>query len=380
MSHPLTEVRLRRGNGRPTFLAFYLPQFHPIPENDEWWGPGFTEWVNVVAARPRFRGHYQPHLPGELGFYDLRLRETRLAQASLAAEHRIDGFCYYHYWFNGRRLLNRPLDEIRRLDEPDLLFCLCWANENWTREWDGMNRSVLLAQQYDEDDDRRHGRWLTEVFADRRYIHVDGRPLFLVYRASLLPDPRRTTDIWRSEATRAGLPEPFLCRVESMLTDRTDPRKLGFDAAVEFQPDWKVLTNFYRKRLGKLLRRMGFNPQEPRDRRLLYTSLASTALGKAVPDWVRFTTVTPSWDNSPRRKRGAFILEQSTPALYGEWLASAAAATPYGLLFINAWNEWGEGCHLEPDRRWGSGYLEAHRQVVDSLVAPAVAHAAQQPG
>ena len=150
------------------FLAFYLPQFHPIPENDEWWGPGFTEWTNVVQGTRRFRGHHQPHLPADLGFYDLRLPETRSAQAELARGHGIDGFCYYHYWFRGRRLLQRPFDEVLATGEPDLPFCLCWANENWTRVWNGKDDQVLLRQEYSADDDLAHIRWLAEAFADPR--------------------------------------------------------------------------------------------------------------------------------------------------------------------------------------------------------------------
>ena len=170
------------------FLAFYLPQFHPIPENDEWWGPGFTDWTNVVRARPLVRGHYQPHVPADLGFYDLRLAEARAAQAAMAAEYGIDGFCYYHYWFDGRRLLERPFDEVLRSGQPDFPFCLCWANENWTRRWSGRDGEVLVRQTYSERDDLTHIRWLAEAFSDPRYLRIRGRPVFLVYRAASIPD------------------------------------------------------------------------------------------------------------------------------------------------------------------------------------------------
>ncbi|MDQ3627188.1 MAG: glycoside hydrolase family 99-like domain-containing protein, partial [Verrucomicrobiota bacterium] len=217
----------------PRAIAFYLPQFHPIPENDEWWGKGFTEWTNVAKTRPIYPGHYQPHLPNELGFYDLRLPEARDAQADLARDHGIHGFCYYHYWFNGRRVLERPFNEVLASGRPDFPFCLCWANENWTRAWDGREHDVLLAQHYSEADDREHIRWLCRAFADPRYIRIKGKPLFLVYRTTALPDPRRTTDIWREEARRLGIGELFLGRVESNFPgERGDPRPLGFDAAV----------------------------------------------------------------------------------------------------------------------------------------------------
>ncbi|MDA8148219.1 MAG: glycoside hydrolase family 99-like domain-containing protein, partial [Actinomycetota bacterium] len=197
---------------RPRALAFYLPQFHPIPENDEWWGKGFTEWRNVARARPLFPGHYQPHLPGELGYYDLRVPEVREAQAALAREHGIDGFVYYHYWFHGRRLLERPFDEVLASGRPDFPFALCWSNEPWTRGWD-QRGTVLVPQRFSPGDDLDHIRWLATAFGDDRYVKIDGRPLFLVYRPALLPDPLRTTDTWRAEAQRLGFPDLYLCWV-----------------------------------------------------------------------------------------------------------------------------------------------------------------------
>ena len=193
----------------PKALAFYLPQYHPIPENDEWWGKGFTEWANVTKARPLFPGHYQPHLPGELGYYDLRVPEVREAQAELARTHGISGFVYYHYWFHGRRLLERPFDEVLASGSPDFPFALCWANEEWTRNWDAQTGRVLMPQQFSEKDDLDHLRWLAKAFADDRYIKIDGRPLMLVYRPMLLPDPKRTTDLWRAGGPEARLPRPL---------------------------------------------------------------------------------------------------------------------------------------------------------------------------
>lgn len=196
-------------------IAFYLPQYHPVPENDEWWGKGFTEWRNVSKARPLFPGHYQPHLPADLGFYDLRLPEVREAQAELARAHGISGFVYYHYWFNGRRILERPFNEVLQSGKPDFPFCLCWANENWTRIWDGGDKHILLEQKYSAQDDLAHIQSLIPAFRDERYIRVNGKPLFLVYRAELIPDPVRTAAIWREAAIKAGVGDLYLARVES---------------------------------------------------------------------------------------------------------------------------------------------------------------------
>src|SRR5580704_8011423 len=218
-------------DAKPRALAFYLPQFHPIPENDEWWGKGFTEWTNVVKAKPWFSGHYQPHVPTDLGFYDLRLPETREAQADLARQYGIYGFCYYHYWFHGRRLLERPFNEVLTTGRPDFPFCLCWANENWTRRWDGAERQILVKQTYSQQDDLEHIRWLLNAFDDRRYIRLEGKPLLLVYRAGDLPSPSRTAEAWRGEARKAGIGDIFLCSILSHSpTSRVDPALLGFDA------------------------------------------------------------------------------------------------------------------------------------------------------
>ena len=344
----------------PKLIAIYLPQFHPIPENDRWWGKGFTEWTNVAKATPLFNGHHQPHVPAELGFYDLRLPEVRKAQADLAREHGIHGFCYYHYWFNGKLLLERPIQDVLKSGEPDFPFCLCWANENWTRRWDGGDHEVLMEQKYSEQDDRDHIRYLAEYFRDPRYIRVDGKPLFLVYRANRMPDPSKTTRIWREEARRLGIGELYLCRVESFPDEHTDPAASGFDAAVEFQPDWT--------QVGPPVHHLA-----DKDCRIYrYGDVAQRMMNKAAPPYKRFPCVTPRWDNSPRWKRGATIFVDSTPELYERWLRATLetfkpASPEENFVFLNAWNEWGEGNHLEPDARFGRGYLEATRRALDAV-------------
>jgi lipopolysaccharide biosynthesis protein len=348
----------------PRFIAFYLPQFYPTPYNDEWWGRGFTEWTTVVKARPRFRGHYQPHLPADLGFYDLRLPEVREAQADLAREYGIYGFCYYHYWFNGRRLLERPLDEILALRQPDFPFCICWANENWTRTWDGLARNILVEQHYSEEDDVAHIRHLIPILEDHRYIRIEGKPLVLLYRVEVLPNAEKTAERWRAETRKAGLGDIFLVNVESnsVRTPR-DPRGFGFDASVRFQP------SAYSFRYSKLAHRLQRLRRPTRtDTVYPYRDLYRFWAASPPVPYRRFDCVTPMWDNSARRKRGAFMLKDSTPADYEAWLRESVKraqsdADGHRWVFINAWNEWGEGCHLEPCQKWGLAYLEATRRV-----------------
>ena len=347
-------------------LAFHLPQFHPTPENDEWWGTGFTEWTNVAKAVPAFPGHYQPHLPTDLGYYDLRLPDARQAQADLARAHGISGFLYYHYWFTGRRILNRPVDDILASGKPDFPFCLCWANENWTRTWDGGSNQILMEQQYSDADDEAHIRHLLPFLADSRYVRVGGKPFLLIYRTELLPNPARTADIWRSVALREGVGELFLARVESLAQDK-DPRAIGFDAAVEFAPDWRAVPRDPTGLWHRARRKLGLIPRGRIDNKVLeYDDLASRMLTKPAPAYTRYRCVTPGWDNSARRKPGATMFINNTPEVYGRWLETIAAeesrsARPADqkLVFINAWNEWAEGNHLEPDRRWGRAFLEA---------------------
>lgn len=354
-------------------LAFHLPQFHPTPENDQWWGTGFTEWTNVAKAVPAFRGHYQPHLPADLGYYDLRLPEARQAQADLARAGGISGFLYYHYWFTGRRILNRPVDDILTSSKPDFPFCLCWANENWTRIWDGGSNQVLMEQRYSDADDEAHIRHLLPYLADKRYIQVDGKPFLLIYRTELLPDPARTAELWRSIALREGVGELFLARVESLAQDK-DPRAIGFDAAVEFAPDWRAVPRHPPGRWHRLRAKLGLIPKGRLENTVLeYNDLVERMLAKPTPAYTRYRCVTPGWDNSARRKQGATMFINNTPPVYGRWLeAVATAETQSGrpadqqLVFINAWNEWAEGNHLEPDRRWGHAFLDATQQALQA--------------
>jgi lipopolysaccharide biosynthesis protein len=367
-------------------IAIYLPQYHPVPENDEWWGKGFTEWTNVVKAKPLFEGHYQPHLPSDLGFYDLRLAETRQAQADLAKEYGIYGFCYYHYWFNGRRILERPFQDVYESGKPDFPFMLCWANENWTKVWDGSDKEILLKQHYNDEDDRQHIQSLIPYFKDPRYIRVEGKPVFIVYKSTELPDAKRTLKIWREEAKKEGL-ELYLCRMERWIpTDDKAALEAGFDAAIDFQPLSPALKQYQkiRKRpvappptfqqrvMNKVKRTLGLHkPEAPKQDFNLYDfpEYVEFDLKKAAPGYKLFPGVSPMWDNTSRRKSDAIIFTGSSPELYEKWLSgNIKKFIPYSkdenFIFINAWNEWAEGNHLEPCQKWGRGFLEATRNAL----------------
>ena len=344
----------------PQVLAFYLPQFHHVPENDAWHGPGFTEWSVVAESKPLYPGHRQPDLPGELGFYDLRVPETRYLQARLAREHGITGFLYYHYWFGGRRMLGRPLQEVLESGQPDFPFALCWANESWFRRWQGTLDEMILEQQFSEEDDIAHIRWLIECFKDPRYIRVNDRPLLTVYRPHFLPNSQRTLDLWRRECEKAGIAPPWLVMFETG-ADLDDPATLGFDASAEFVP------HHLPQLVGKKPSRFG---AEKSHRMYDYEEVAAAYLDRPPVDWQRYPCVPTAWDNAPRRQNGeALILQGSTPERYGQWLDTALerqsrAAGRDGIVFVNAWNEWAEGAHLEPDIFWGRAYLEATRDVL----------------
>jgi len=354
------ETQGERSEPRVRAIAFYLSQFHPIPENDDWWGPGFTEWSNVTRAQPNFDGHYEPHLPADLGFYDLRVPETRTQQAALARANGIHGFCYYYYWFAGKRLLERPIEEMHASGRPDFPYCFCWANENWTRRWDGADREILIAQNPSPADDEQLIRGLLTHFRDPRYIRVGGRPLFMVYRVGVLPDVRASAAIWRDICRREGIGELYLCAAKTY--DTGDPAQYGFDAVVEFPPHG-VRTVPVNPQVD--LVNPDFKGQIVDYRRFVLDSLVRPDLPYRV-----HRTVMPGWDNTARRPNLALTFINATPEIYELWLreivARAVEQQPSDerLVFINAWNEWAEGAHLEPDRRYGRQFLLATRRAV----------------
>ena len=336
-------------------LALYLPQFHPIPENDRWWGPGFTEWTNVTRARPLFRGHVQPHLPADLGFTDLRVPETREAQADLARAHGVTGFCYWHYWFAGHRLLERPFDEVLASGRPDFPFCLAWANQTWSGVWHGSPDRVLAEQTYPgPEDDRAH---LLPALRDPRYVRVGGRPLLFVYQPGELPDAARFVDAWQAMAEDAGLGGLYLvaCLGESPYRSQVAD---GFDAGVLFRlPFTRTTTVKVRDRL--IARGLARGPRR-------YPYLDVLADPPAEFSGLLFPGVFPNWDNTPRSGRLGGVATGSTPERFGAHVRRAlelVAGNPADqqVVVVKSWNEWAEGNYLEPDLEVGRARLEVLR-------------------
>jgi len=340
-----------------TLVAFYLPQFHPIPENDAWWGPGFTEWRNVGRALPQFQGHAQPRLPGDLGYYDLRVPEVMREQMRMAREYGIGAFCTYFYWFAGHTLLESPLRQWLNDPSLDLPICLCWANENWSRRWDGRADDVLIGQAHSADDDLAFIEYVSAYLRDPRYLRVNGRPMLLVYRPGLLPEPRATADRWRQWCRSNGLGDIHLAYVQSF--DNVDPLTIGFDSAVAFPPNnvsLEPVTAEYR------LLNSEFTGQV-----YDWRTLAATAMAAGDPSYLLFPGVNPGWDNEARRSGRGRSFVRGTPRAFAKWTRSAietarrrAPGSP--LVFVNAWNEWAEGAVLEPDARHGYAWLDAIRR------------------
>lgn len=360
---------------KPRLIAYYLPQYHPIPENDEWWGKGFTEWTNVVKAKPLFKGHYQPHIPSDLGFYDLRVPEVREAQARLAKEAGIEGFCYWHYWFGGKKLLERPFEEVLQSGRPDYPFCLGWANASWTGIWYDAADRVLMEQTYPgEDDHRNHFNYLLPAFSDYRYMKVDGKPIFLIFQPSDLS--RKDIELWRSMARSAGLKDLFLIGIVKDKKEAEAIKEKNFDAFTISRTNgrgtrlpliqtifikifgWKNASVFYQQVFKK-----PFHVYQSRDLLPFIDQEENAGL-----DF--YPCVMPGWDNTPRAVLNGQVWLNPSPTLFQDHLRKAInrvrGRTPdHQIIIIKSWNEWAEGNYLEPDQKFGDSFLKAIRELLD---------------
>jgi hypothetical protein len=353
-----------RGKGIKV-IAFYLPQFHPIAENDEWWGKGFTEWTNVGKTKPLFKGHYQPRVPADLGYYDLRMPETREAQAELARYCGIEGFAYWHYWFGGKRLLERPFNEVLASGSPTLPFCLAWANESWSGIWNNQPGRILIEQVYPGlDDNIAHFFENLAAFSDKRYIRIDGRPVFFIYRPFGLTNPHEFMECWNTLAVKNNLDEFYFIGFTRKKSEIGKILELGFDAVnivgiTDAKKKISLIKNTIVSGLGKYFGGYG--------------ALSIWEYEDIIANWVTedyyreeiIPSLYPNWDNSPRSGRRGFIVNNSNPILFEKHireLIKTVENKKNKILFLKSWNEWAEGNYVEPDLAFGLGYIEALRK------------------
>ena len=356
-------------------IAFYLPQYHPTPHNNKWWGEGFTEWTNVAKAKPLYPGHYQPKVPADLGFYDLRMPEIREKQVELAKEAGITGFCYYHYWFgNGKEELELPFNDVVKSGKPDFPFCLCWANETWSRKFWNKDGNVagkddLVIQEYlGEEDDRNHFYRLLPAFMDKRYIRIGGKPLFMIYRPLAFKDITRFINLWNKLGIENGIGEfYFIGYTLQVDSEYEEIKKLGFNAVCSC-------------RLGNV-RRMDFIWYIRRIISVLIKIPIVISYKKMIPKLLQrfecehndvFPVLLPNWDHTARSGANGYLYSKSTPDLFEKHATAVLEAvvsrpSEQQICFIKSWNEWGEGNYMEPDLKFGKGYIRALRKVVDTI-------------
>lgn len=359
----------RIATAKARVIAFYLPQFHPIPENDEWWGKGFTEWTNVGKAKPLFKGHYQPRVPADLGYYDLRLPEVRVAQAEMARTSGVEGFAYWHYWWAGKRLLEKPFNEVLNSGNPDFPFCLSWANETWSGIWLGNPHKILMEQTYPgKDDYERHFYAIQDAFHDPRYIRVDDKPLFLVYKPLQIPDPQLFIDVWNQLAIRNGLKGIHFVGLATLRKQTSAILGSGFNGvnlygaydaidAIQGKFMHKVTNNMLEKVGGIILNRYR------------YKDVVTNIFSELEKSENVYPTLLPQWDNSPRSGKRAVIFTGSTPETFKRHVHEALdliknKQKELKLVFLKSWNEWAEGNYIEPDIKFGHDYLNALKDTV----------------
>lgn len=356
-------------NSDVRLIALYLPQYHQFEENNRWHGRGFTEWTNVTAAKPMFAGHYQPKLPIDVGFYDLTHTDIMKRQIELAKNYGVNGFAFYYYWFSGKKLMEKPVYNYLNDKSLDLPFCLHWANESWSKRWDGGNKEMLMEQHFSREDFLQFAEDLLPFFKDPRYIRIHGRPLFIVYHPALFDKElfKEFTAYLRQFGRENGAGEPYIIGTKQFgFWD--NPAEWGLDAVMEFELNH--IFGLQEKTVKKTDDRADFK---------VFDWAGYVNGGRMRRDYAykTFRTVFPRWDNTARKAySGALVFDGTTPDVYGKWLDYAMAATRQDLageeriVFINAWNEWGEGAMLEPDRRYGYAYLDVTRAVADGRFAP----------
>lgn len=343
-------------------IAFYLPQFHETPENNKWWGEGFTEWTNVKRAVPMFANHNQPRVPSYLSYYDLdQEKDIQYKQIDLAKKYNVYGFCYYYYWFNGKKLLYKPLDNVLNNKDLDLPFCICWANENWTKRWDGLEQEILIEQVHEEDSDERFIKDIIDILKDPRYIRINGKPLLLIYKIHLLKNGEKTIKLWREKVKEFGLDDIHVCIVKH--PQIATPKEYGADSMVEFPPHNMSFDNI----TSEITK-----PKKDFIGGVYDYSTIIDKLDKTVYDFTFFKGCMLQWDNTARRMEQASIFHNFTIEGYEKWLLACKDYVETfnkeeeQLVFINAWNEWAEGTYLEPDKKYGFKYLEATKKIMES--------------
>lgn len=353
---------------KPKVIAFYLPQYYPIPENDKWWGPGFSEWTNVAKARPLFPGHYQPIIPGELGFYDLRLEETREAQVKLAKEAGIDAFCYWHYWSNGKRLLERVFEEVVKTGKPDFPFCLCWANHSWYKKsWSAYKKDVLLSpQEYGgKEDYKNHFYTLLEAFKDPRYYKIDNKPVFGIFDPIRFEEIQTFINTWNHLAKENGLNEFWFFGYTSRARFVNRVKENGIkNIVLDFASEVPENKNILARKIyyfGKKYLNLPFP--------IKYSSYCKEVIKYLMKDDSVFPSVMPNFDHSPRANYKSIILYGSNPSRWKKFITDviqimSKRPKEENIIFIKAWNEWGEGNYMEPDLKFGKGYIKALAEVL----------------
>lgn len=363
---------------KPNVIAFYLPQYHPTPDNDKWWGKGFTEWTNVGKAKPLFPGHYQPKVPADLGYYDLRLPEVREAQAELAREAGVYGFCYYHYWFgNGKQELELPFNEVLRLGKPDFPFMLCWANESWHRKfWNkdgkGSSKEMLIEQTYPEGDAERHFYHLLPAFRDPRYIRIDGKPAFMIYKPMQYPDVAAFITKWQDLARQNGLPGiHFIGHMQEHLNSENVERllSLGFSALNTvglYEARKRILTTYSFWKTRCLHNLLGYPVREN------YLRICEASISEIDKMPMVYPSILPNWDHTPRSGKNGWVLTSTSPAVFKSVAKKICSlknsdGTSQSFIFLKSWNEWGEGNYMEPDLKFHKGYITALHEALTEI-------------